>query len=365
MKKLYIIILFMGTINISTAQINWNIIDDSVNLTPSKYSLLGSVTIISLGRIITVDNLVDIDFNDKSIYVNNFNNYFKFPFDQVDKFYTSDLIKSIDISGNSEFKKTVISNYRKSLYDKLDLNTISFTYSKRNKIAITDDGKLYYKNEKGIQGKICEIGVDKVTILTEEGELETFSDGDFISLKTQNIQAKNCRTLYNYVYNSFKKDLNQFMQNWENEINTFDITKLIETFGSLNAIKEITPVLKQYEWRWPEINYLININAQSNQRTSSFNFSNSLFLGTTNQYRLNSISNSLFLYYNTFRYLNPYSNTLALTSSNSNQRGIVSMTDNGKAIVIVKDNTGKSISLYHKGFFSDIKYEQPFKFVNY
>ena len=350
----------------SISQINWNTIGDSIKLSPQLYPVSGSVTINMLGSILSPDNVFYLDYKNKMLYVNNFDNLYKFPFDQVSKTNMADFGET---SGaeiyDSELKDKIIKAYRKSIYSVVDLNVLSFTYSKRNKLAVTKEGRLYVKNEKQVNGKICSAGIDYINILTEDGEILTLNDGDFLSLKAAGITTKNCKTLYNLVFREFKYELENKIKNWEKYTVDLDLSKLITEHGPLHSIKEINSELKQFEWNWPIITYNVDLSSSSRQiSTNSFTRSINYF-GRSNTSIYGSVGSSLFLYGNSYR---SYSSDglfsgVSGTISNVSQNGTVTMLDDGASITIIKDKSGKTISLRHKGIFSELNYGSSFRFI--
>lgn len=367
-SHIIIAILLILMTSISHSQFSWNTAPDSIKINPTVYSIEGSVVVNLLGPILCADNTIQIDFKNKYVYVNNFNNIYKFSFDQVSKIY---LPGSEEINGptlyDSDFRERITNSYRKSIYEKVDLNVISFTYSRKNKLAITNDGRLYIKNEKKMSGKICSIGLDYIETLTENGELLKLNDGDFISLSAAGIISKNCKTLYNLVFGEFKKELERKVTTWVNTTTQLDMPTLIKDYGPLQSIKEINSDLKQYEWGWPLVTYNINVTSNSRQIGLNNSSRNTYYYGTSNTSIYGSTGSSLFLYGNSFRSYNGegifsgISNTLSSTSQN----GSVIMTDEGASIIIIKDKSGKTISLKHKGLFSDLDYGSAFIFIKY
>ena len=354
--------------NFCRAQINWNTIDDSINLSPSIYVVNGSAKINFLGTIITDDNKIQLDFKNKFIYLNNFNSLFKFPFSEV---------SYIKISGGDEFddkqffddgfKEKIIKNHRSKLYPSLSLNEVSFTYSKRNKIDMSKDGKLFIKNEKQKSGKICAVGYDFIMILADDGELFNLENGDFNSLKTINFVFKDCKSLYDVVFENFKGELKSRIQKWEDNALVKNINTLLEQYGPITSIKSIDADLTQYEWCWPRITYNIDINTRSRQLGLNSYSRTTNYFGSAYSSLFGSLGSSLFLYGNSNRSSSSESESSGITSTvtNTSQNGTVVMSDKGAAIKIIKDKNGRSINLSHTNIFSDLDYGKPFKFINY
>lgn len=365
--KFLALLAFIGS-SCCKAQINWNTIDDSINLNPPIYTVNGSVTINFLGKIITEDNKVQIDFRNKNIYLNNFNNLFKFPFGEIASLY---IPEGEQFDGRlffeNEFKESITKSHRSKLYPGLDLNLVSFTYSKRNKIEMNKEGRLYIKNEKEKSGKICAVGYDFIMILAEDGELFNLENGDFNSLKTINSVFKDCKSLYNVVFEIFKEELKNKINQWQ--VNTLgkDINTLIAQYGPITSIKPINTDLTQYEWSWPRITYSIDLNTRSRQLgLNSFSRTNNYFSSVYSSL-FGSLGSSLFLYGNSNRTSSSESELsgISTTFTNTSQNGTVVMSDKGASIKIIKDKYGKSFNLAHNNIFSDLDYGKPFKFINY
>jgi hypothetical protein len=368
-KVLILVLLFLSTSNNIFSQFNWNTIDDSVSLNPNLYLLNGSATISGLGKVITDDNKIYLDFKNKNIYLNNFNNVYKFPFDQVLYIFISE---GEEFSGKtffeSEFKEKTIKSHRKKLFNSLLLNNVLFTYSKKNKLDVSKDGKLFVKNEKLKTGKICAVGLDFVVILTEEGDLLNMSDGDFNSLSFDNNKVKDCKTLYNIVFSYFQSELEKRVDRWEQDILSMDITRLLNKFGPLNISKDITSEIKQLEWEWPIITYQVNLSTAVRQ----FGLGDFMRRTTFTSNAISSIygdiaGSSIFMYGNSNRTGSIESSMSGLntTITNTSQNGKITMLNEGAKVSIVKDKFGKSIILNHKNIFSDLNYGSPFKFIEY
>jgi hypothetical protein len=361
MKKILATIILCTSIKISYAQFNWNTINDTVTLNPATYTVNGSATIKNMGQIISVDNRIIIDFKNKQIFINNFNNLFKFGFFDISNLYLSDAQKvySEDIISDTEFRDNVIKSYRKKLFNELELNVATFTYSKKNKIDITKEGKLYIKNEKQISGKICAIGIDFVLVLTEDGELLNMEDGDFNSLYCGGTYAKDCKNLYNLIFSFFKKELEQKVNYWEKEVSEKKLNELISTYGAINSIKQINNELTQFEWNWPQITYKVNIRSNSRQISLADYNKSTTFLGFA--------TSKLFLYNNTYRESNSSSDITGVTTTSTNisQTGTVVQSDEGSSIILIKDKSDNTKLLKHKNIFSELDYGKQFKFVNY
>ena len=354
--------------NFCAAQINWNTIDDSINLSPSIYVVNGSAKINYLGTIITEDNRIQIDFKNKIIYLNNFNNLFKFLFSEVSFF---NITEGEEFDGkqffDDGFKEKIIKSYRSKLYPILNLNEVSFTYSKRNKIDKSKDGKLYIKNEKQKSGKICAIGYDFIVILTEDGELFNLENGDFNSLQTITSVFKDCKSLYDVVFENFEKELNSKIEKWKLNTLAKDINVLLDQYGPVTSIKQINSELIQYEWSWPRIIYNIDLNTRSRQLgLNSYSRPNN-YVSSTYGSLFGSLGSTLFLYGNSNRSSSSGSESSGITSTvtNTSQNGTVVMSDKGAAIIIIKDRSGRSTNLSHNNIFSDLDYGEPFKFINY
>jgi hypothetical protein len=353
----------------SFSQFNWNTISDTISLSPEIYSINGGITINFLGKVITEDNKVYIDFKGKNVYVNNYNNMFKFPFDQVGRIYITDLDEFNGSSlFDSELKENIIKSHRKQLYHGLDLNLATFTYSKKNKIDMTKEGKLFVKNEKQRIGKICAVGVNFVVIVTEAGEMLSMGDGDFNSLSIANTNAKDCKTLYNLIFKYFQKELDTRIDSWEQEVLTLDVNSLVNRLGPIHTIKEVSPEIKQYEWKWPRVTYQVNISTVSKQFgigsfTRSSNYSGSTFSSIYGS----ATGSSLFAYGNSYRTAGLESSSFGITSTitNTSQNGDIVMADEGSSVTIIKDKNGKSSLLFHTNIFSELGYGKPFKFIEY
>jgi hypothetical protein len=361
------LLILLGA-NFCRAQINWNTIDDSIDLSPPIYVVNGSATINYLGKIITEDNKIQIDFKSKVIFLNNFSNLFKFSFGEIASLFISD---GDQFDGKlffeNEFKEKVVKSYRNRLYASLNLNEVTFTYSKRNKIEMTKEGKLYVKNEKQKSGKICAVGFDFITILAEDGELFNLENGDFNSLQTINSVFKDCKSLYDLVFENFKGELKSKIEKWQSTTLGKDINTLIENYGPITSIKQINSDLTQYEWSWPRIIYNIDINTRSRQLGLNSYSRTTNYFGSAYSSLFGSLGSSLFLYGNSNRSSSSESESSGITSTvtNTSQNGTVVMSDKGAAIKIIKDKNGRSINLSHTNIFSDLDYGKPFKFINY
>jgi hypothetical protein len=350
-------------------QIKWEVVDESFTLTPSIIVEKGTLDVF-IGRSkdqITKEGTgeITIDLTEKVIYLNDGNNIYKFK---------SDLIKKLTIEGykifigeelfKKEFADSLLFNYRKKIYPKINLIEIEFSSSKRVLYDFSDEG-FVLKNQKKSKGKICYVSPTRIIILYDNGELDEFKDGDFNFLQVNSFKAFKCRNLYDYLFKDFENGLIRNIKRWENEILKLNLDSAISLFGVIDNITSISPDRRMISWKKERPVY--NINLSNTKVTSSYSKSSS----QTNYFstRLSTIYSisPFFLYGNAYRTedVSFSSSGITLLSSQSSQSGYVRLEDDGYSITMIQDNNGKNLRIFHQNVFSEPRYGEPFRFVSF
>ena len=360
MKYIYLFIFsFFSIINNLDAQnskINWNVINDSINLSPSRIKANGSfVYEKASGRAdAQIFGEMTVLLKEQQIFYNNGVNLFKLNYSDF-KFLDLDSIKLFTLNDLNQktFPDSITYHYRKYLYNKLDLNEIIVLISKKNKFELID-GELKIRNPSYINGKICSVSIDNLVLLTAEGELINFSDGDFVNVTVLGKKYMECKTLYNFCYNYFTNDLLNLKDNFATKIKESKIEDLVNLVGPFDKVQLLPNNNKIYIWNKPLPKYYINISTTASSFSRFNSFSN---------YNLNT--SPIFSYTNTYRYLN--SNTFGTSSSTSKitQGGEVSTVDEGQLLSLVIDANNKIISVYQERLFAEPSYGLPFRFIAY
>jgi len=363
------LVALLMTSSFLLAQINWEVNKDDVTLNPTSYICKGSLA-IRLGS--KNDNTttpasgeLTIDFDEKVIYLYDGEDIFRFKADMIDNLKVEGY-KSF--SGEQVFKReftdSLLDFYRKGVYHSLSLNQIQFSSSKRVEYA-SQDNDLVLKNQKISKGKICFVSPTDITILTEEGELNDFKDGDFNFLQVGSFKAFKCRALYDFIFESFKSKLYDNIMKWETEMKNSTLDSIIAIYGPMDNITNISPDRKMITWRKHRPVYYVNLNTYNSRISNTFHNSSTNIVSS----QMSSIYgiSPFFLFGNSYRTTNVnYSgNATTVASSQTSQTGRINMEDEGLSLTLMLDANNKIISVYQEKIFTDLAYGQPFRFISF
>ena len=244
------------------------------------------------------------------------------------------------------------------------MNEIEFSSSKKMQFDIDDMGNLYLKNQRKSIGKVCAVGNNFIQIIDSTGRLDIYKDGDFNYLTIGQLKAYNCQTLYDYVYEDFKLTLSNKIKKWENNIILQPLDSLLNIFGTVDNVQNLTTDRKIIKWKKEIPIYEVGLSTLTTRTGYNSNISSGN-ANISSTFNLNNYS-PLFIYGNDYRNvdLSLYSSSLTINNTSSFQQGNVIRKDAGYSVSIVVDNSNKIIRVLHNNVFSDLKYGQPFRFVN-
>jgi hypothetical protein len=370
-SAIYIItILLIFTLNVKAqfSNINWNVVPDSIVLTPIKFQSEGTFTFryTSGASPIQLAGKFTIFPKDKILYYNNGENLIKFSnySDVIGLNLNSYKYFSNDDLNSRDFYDSLLQGYRKNLFKVVDLAEIEIQISKKNKFEIIDND-LKVKRPFVLKGKLCTIELEQVTILTEEGDLFTIYDGDFNYLKLGQTKVFECRDLYKYIFERYVDKLNEVIANWKKNNSTRSIDFFIENYGPFDFQYDLPFNKKLFVWNKKNIKYNISLNSTT--------YSKSLNRGTF--YRNQNIS-PLFYYYNqaNSRYIPSYistnnnlvgtGNTISSNTTQSIQNGEVTSNEESIIMSLIFDSSGKLIESYQERVFATPEYGRIFRFIN-
>ena len=357
MRPVFILlsIILLATSNIN-GQLKWNLIDDTITLSPNIITAIGDVT-IQQGKAETslqVSGTLAIILNAKTVILKNGNDIFNFKdkdlldlqLNDYGRFQHEELFKD-------RFTDSLYKYYRKSLYPTLELNKIQLDISKRTQYSLEDTG-LTLKNQKLLLGKLCYVDLENIIILDENGELHNLKDGDFNFFVFNGLKDFSCKGLYRYIFANYGTRLKENREEWEERVRKESIEDLIETFGAIDKIISITQDKKMISWKENIEAYNIFISSFSSRSTytttKSYTNGNSLFTNIS----------PFFLYGNIgiTSALNSYTRSTTSTS------GTVSSRDVGFSLAIIQDASNNTTQVFQHNIFSDPVYGMAFKFIN-
>lgn len=367
MRAILFILLSMQSILVM-GQINWKVADDSLELTPNVFSDSGSIKIVKgkmggFQEILIVNGIVSLFVKEKKLIIKYDDNSNLIKPEHVDdielihlgRFTSDELFKS-------KFIDTLLTWHRKDLFKKLDLNEITFSYSKRVEYEMRD-GKLELKNQKIQKGKICSISPYQITILTESGDLLKFEDGDFNYLTIGGQREYSCNAVYSKFYKNYLLRQKDNISNWEDYIKKSSIETLINQLGAFSKLVQLSADRKVITWEKINISYSFRM------------FTNSLNLTTRNSsYSASDFSTGI-LNLNTYSpiFLNAYSSRVSqfsgnvdgneISSNSTRQSGSISSHDEGYQITVIVDGNNKILSVYNENIFSSPRYGISFSFI--
>lgn len=369
MKKQFLISL-LSSISIAystAAQIKWDVANDTITLSPNVISTSGSISISkgNNGGTITTSGSIGIALKEKNIYFDDGNNLFKI---------SSDALESLTLKNygvftegelfNDDFKDSVLQHYRRLIYPTLNFNEVSFSSSKRVEYSLEESG-LTLKNQRLTIGKLCYIDLNSIIILTEDGQLVTMQDGDFNFLKVGGFKGFYCKSLYNFIFNSYQKKLAENIETWVNTVKQMDIEGLISIYGPFDKMINISTDKKMISWKKNIQAYYLDISTYSNSSSViKNNYSANISTLGTSYY--NNVS-PLFLYGNSYRstYTSIVGSSLKSSSVFTNQSGKITSKEEGFTIAIIQDSNNKIVQVYHENIFSEPQYGSPFRFITF
>lgn len=354
----------------SQAQVKLNTMPDSISVNPALYELPGFISINSDGvkRIQSVNNTISLDLKNEYVYVNNNQNIYKFKYESIAGVNINGAPVDITELFTNKNKERIKNEFRKRLYQQLDLTEIIFFYSRKVRYAVSAEGNISIDKEKSKKAKICCVGLGYVVVLTEDGDSDILYDGDFNSLVIGEKKIASCRMLYDLFFQQFQDNLTSSISKWENLVLKYSVDSLLSNFGPPYSITEISNERKLITWKWEVGVYDVNITTRSSTFSAGFNIvqpnisrgiystivNKSPILGYRNSYRIFDVGAVS---------LGP-SSVVSTTSTNI-QDGSVVKKDYSPYISVVQNNKGENIFVFHERMFSDPDYGKPFKFVNY
>ena len=283
------------------AQIKWNVVNDTITLSPNVISASGSLNISKgkEGGSIIVYGSIEIALKEKAVYYNEGKDLFKFNSENLESislnnygtFNANDLFKK-------DFEDSIIQHYRRLIYPNLNLNEITFSSSKRVQYNLEESG-LTLKNQKILKGKLCYLDPMNIIILTEDGELNTMQDGDFNFLGFNDFKGFYCRSFYNYIFGDFEVKLKENIESWTENIKQKDIESLISLWGPFEKMTNISADKKLITWKKNVQAYYLNITTSNNSSSLIRYNSLSNINSTTNSFY--SKVSPFFLYGNSYR----------------------------------------------------------------
>lgn len=352
----------------SYCQINWNTISDTFTLSPNKIFEKGLVTISNTqsGASIQVNGSLEFLMKENQILFNDGNNVFHFKNSDIlniklenygRTFFADELFKK-------DFGDSILQHHRKTVYKNLGLNKIIFSLSKRNEYDF-ENSLLVLKNQKKIEGKLCYVGIDKIVILNENGDLNTIEDGDFNFLQMDQFKGFACKELYDHIFEKFQQNLDENIKEWKEKVSKKSLEDLIQIFGPMERIENIDADKKIIVWKKTFQSYYVNFSTNSYGFTSIHNIA-ATEINTYNDFFLGTIS-PFFIYGNNNRNTNLsiYSNTSITSNNSSSLSGSILTKDNGTVLSVVQDSLGKTIQVYQENIFSKPDYGSPFRFINF
>ena len=342
---------------------------DEITLNPPTYVCKGTL-VIRIGN--KTDNIstpatgeITIDFEEKAIYLSDGKDIFRFKNDMIDNLKIEGY-KTFNGEGlfKKDFTDSLLDFYRQNLYSSLNLNEIQFSSSKRVEYAAQENA-LILKNQKISKGKICFVSPNDIIILSENGELNDFKDGDFNFLQVSSFKAFKCKALYDFIYESFRSKLYDHIKSWENEIKKSSIDSILAIYGPIDNITTISSDRKMMTWKKVRPVYYVNVNTYNRGISSTFQYSTTNIVSS----KMSSVYgiSPFFLFGNSYRTTNiSYSgNGMTVASSQTNQSGKINMEDEGFLLTLTLDANNKIISVYHENIFSALGYGQPFRFISF
>lgn len=343
------------SVEFSYSQNHWNVTNDSITLSPNRFEGEGSIDIIGEGNTNPhVEGNIIIYLKEKKIVFNDRKNSFQFDKKKLVSLKMNNYGSfAADELFNSDFADYLLKSYREELYFKLDLHTIEFSSSKRKKYE-TKEGGLLLVNQKLQKGKICYSDHDEIKVLTEQGELKTFTDGDFNFFISNDLKEFSCASIYFKIFQNFSEKLSDAKSNWKETVKKINIDNLISLYGPFESMLKTTTDKTIYVWRKSKPTYYFNTSTFSNTFSNAISSGNS----TTNYYY-----SPLYLYGNVYR--NNSLNTMGSSNTSTFQNSKMSIIDEGNILSVTVDANNKIVDVFEENIFSQPLCGRPFRFVNF
>jgi len=342
------------------AQINWTIYEET--LSPDVIQIPGSIKLNKTRDLsVEVTGTIQINFPAKSIYFSDGRNTLLI--DNSDY----ELVKIFDIEKGDQkleqldvFSKNIKSKYYKkhiiNLYQKLDLNKITYSTSNKSEYGVDEDNKILIKNEKKMESKIIAISPTSVEIITATGQTIDLSYSDFNYIEFNGKRYVSILELYSEFYNDFRLKQMEVIDTWENNIKGMTIDSLIEFFGPIKNIFNLADGRNIIVWEEKRTDFSIGLS----------NISSSMALS-----KITEFSNaSTYSYFNSpiFYYYSYYSkerniNVSQYSLGTNRTFGKIFEEDRSEKISIILDKLSKANSISHKNIFISPKYGQAFSFL--
>ncbi len=360
-------IYFNLTLTPIIAQLKWDVVNDTITLTPNKIFAEGSVAVLNgkSGGAINFDGTIEVDMKEKTIFFNDGKNLFQFKNEDLANvslngygtFSSDDLFKRF-------FSDSTLQHFRRLLYPNLDLNEITFSLSKRVEYGV-ENNALVLKNQKSLIGKLCYIDLDNIVILNDDGEIEKLQDGDFNFLETDGFKGFSCKAFYNYIFTYFEKKLKDNINNWNERMKQMDLESLIAFWGPFDNLINISQDKRMITWKKSSLAYYLNLSTLNTSRSFTRNNFLSNIISTSNSF-FENIS-PFFLYGNSYRTsdISLYGNTSTVSSSLTIQSGKIVSKEEGFTFTIIQDSNNKIIQVYQENIFAEPQYGSPFRFISF
>ena len=358
-----LLLLFLLINNFTSAQItkiNWNVLDDSITLTPNRFRGNGIISIRTpSGNDLQVKGDIVIAPKEKQVFFNDGDNLFKLKSEDI-SLLQIDIYKQLDrrdFANQNELYDSLLKEYRINLFNTLMLNEIEVLLTKFNVYELGDNG-LTVKRPHILKGKICYLSVNKIVILSEEGELYSLNDGDFNYIKFDTSKAFECKDVYDYYYKLYSNKLIQTIADWKNKVKTNNLESLVEMFGPFDKAMNLSSEKKIFVWNKPLVNYQFNINSSS--VNTSFSSTRTSYL-----YKYGSYISPLFYYGNMYRSdaFDSFEKTSGI--NHQFQYGNVFSKDESMTISLTTDTQNNILSVYQDKLFTEAGYGLPFRFIKF
>lgn len=357
-------------INAQITRVNWNVFEDSISLTPTRFKGRGTISIRkSSSSEIEVNGEIIISPKEKQIFFNDGSNMFKLKVEDILSIGINNYnpINHSDLINPHDLYDTLLKEYRTNLYKSVLLNEVEILLIKNYHYDLSGNG-LSVLNPRVLKGKICYLSLNKIILLSEDGELTTLVDGDFNYIKFDNNKVFECSNLYNLYFKQFEQKLLESISEWKQNIKRNNLESLTEIFGPFDKILTIAPDRKLFIWNKPLMKYQFEINSLG--LNSSFSSSiNSIY-----QNKYTNYISPLFYYGNVYRstfdyngnYNKPSSYETVSTSINRQmQTGNIVAKDESMTISITTDAQNNILNVYQERLFAELGYGLPYRFINF
>lgn len=369
MKKTICMLLATLSACSISAQIQWLEEPDSVNLNVDNVTEQANFMIGNE----PISGPTNFNLTYKVLFLKDKNGWYRLEANDLD------VVNSVfgEFSGKALFSaegiEEVRSYYRKKKYPDLHLNKIRVSVARNPKYNVKDDA-LVIINEKVLDGKICGIEPNSLTIVDYNGKLTALENKDIAYIDVLGRRYFGVSALYKDFFDLYKVQLNKSISNWKDFFIGASLEKFVDIEGPYDRGVEVNG---KRIYIWEHIYQVYDVNVGSRSTTSGVGVQ-AVTAGATSSEIATGITDASLIRAGNFGFFssteqvsrsfiaNAYTlgSNFGITNTASNTNGYV-VGRPIKVSVSVKVEDGRIINVFQENVFAKPVYGMRFKFVNF